>query len=135
MAMVEKNKKKHGEQAAESDARVRLEIPEMRYQEQYVWLIFVSSLDIMLTWQILRSGGEEVNPVARLVIEGWGLGGAVLFKFALMLFVIISCEVIGRQKDRLARNLIYFAIAVSAFPPVWSFILMFMEGLAPVSGN
>ena len=117
-----------------SSNRVRLEIPEMRYQEQYVWLIFVSSLDIMLTWQILRSGGEEVNPVARLVIDAWGLGGAVAFKFALMLFVIISCEVIGREKDRLARRLIYFAIVISAFPPVWSIGLMFMHGLWPGSG-
>ncbi len=44
-------------------------LPEMAFQELYIWLIFVSSLDIMLTWVILRNGGEEVNPVAELVIE------------------------------------------------------------------
>ena len=135
MAMVDDREKSPQDKGALPSNKVRLEIPEMRYQEQYVWLIFVSSLDIMLTWQILRSGGEEVNPVARLVIDGWGLGGAVVFKFALMLFVIISCEVIGRQKDRLARRLIYFAIAISAFPPVWSIGLMLMHGLWPGSGN
>ena len=133
--MAEENDKSSSEQDALSDSKVRLEIPEMRYQEQYVWLIFVSSLDIMLTWQILRSGGEEVNPVARLVIETWGLGGAVAFKFALMLFVIVSCEVIGRKKDRRARALIYFAIAVSSFPPVWSIMLMFMHGLGLGAGG
>lgn len=131
MAMAEENNKPDRKQEALSDSKVRLEIPEMRYQEQYVWLIFVSSLDIMLTWQILRSGGEEVNPVAKIVIDTWGLGGAITFKFALMLFVIISCEVIGRKKDRMARRLIYFAIAVSAFPPVWSIVLMFTYGLWP----
>ena len=111
-----------------SPTKVVFEIPEMRYQEQYVWLIFVSSLDIMLTWQILRSGGEEVNPVAKLVIDMWGLGGAVAFKFALMLFVIVSCEVVGRVRDKTARRLIYFAIAISAFPPIWSILLMFNRG-------
>lgn len=111
-----------------SPTKVVFEIPEMRYQEQYVWLIFVSSLDIMLTWQILRSGGEEVNPVAKLVIDMWGLGGAVAFKFALMLFVIVSCEVVGRVRDKVARRLIYFAIAISAFPPIWSIFLMFNRG-------
>ena len=114
--------------------RVLFEIPEMRYQEQYVWLIFVSSLDIMLTWQILRSGGEEVNPVANAVIETWGLGGAVAFKFALMLFVIIACEVVGRVREKTARRLVYFAIAISAFPPVWSIVLMFHHGILMRSG-
>ena len=107
-----------------------LDIPEMRYQEQYVWLTFLSSLDIMLTWHILRKGGEEVNPVARLVIDTWGLGGAVAFKFSLMLFVIISCEVIGRKKDKTARNLILFAIVVSAFPPIWSVALLMIHGVS-----
>ncbi|MCH2161566.1 MAG: DUF5658 family protein [Phycisphaerales bacterium] len=104
-------------------------MPEMRYQEQYVWLIFLSSLDIMLTWQILRHGGEEVNPVAKVVIDTWGLTGAVLFKFALMLFVIIACEVIGRKRDLLARRLIAFGIVVTGFPPVWSTVLIIMHGL------
>ena len=107
-----------------------LDIPEMRYQEQYVWLIFVSSLDIMLTWHILRKGGEEVNPVARLVIDTWGLGGAVAFKFSLMLFVIISCEIIGRKVDKTGRNLIHFAIFISALPPIWSVVLLMIHGFS-----
>jgi hypothetical protein len=90
-----------------------------------VWLVFVSSLDIMLTWAILRRGGEEVNPVAKLVIEMWGLHGAIGFKFALMLFVIISCEVIGRRSDAAGRRLAIAAVAISAFPVVWSLGLLF----------
>jgi Domain of unknown function (DUF5658) len=98
--------------------------PEMRYQSAYVWLIFVSSLDIMLTWAILRRGGEEVNPVARQVIDLWGLHGAIVFKFALMLFVIVSCEVIGRQRDRAGRRLAYIAVGISAVPVIYSFSLL-----------
>jgi hypothetical protein len=98
---------------------------EMRYQSEYVWLVFVSSLDIMLTWAILRRGGEEVNPVAKIVIEMWGLHGAIAFKFALMLFVIISCEVIGRRRDAAGRKLAIAAVAISAFPVVWSLGLLF----------
>ena len=107
-----------------------LDIPDMRYQEQYVWLTFLSSLDIMLTWHILRKGGEEVNPVARIVIDTWGLGGAVAFKFSLMLFVIISCEIIGRKVDKTGRNLIHFAIFVSALPPIWSVVLLMLHGFS-----
>jgi hypothetical protein len=96
----------------------------MRYQDQYVWLVFVSSLDIMLTWAILGRGGEEVNPVAKLVIDAWGLNGAIAFKFALMLFVIIACEVIGRQRDHVGRRMAWIAVAISASPVVWSLTLL-----------
>jgi len=109
-----------------------LDLPEMRFQEHYVWLIFVGSLDIMLTWVILRNGGEEVNPVARLVIDAWGLNGAIAFKFALMLFVIVSCEVIARVRPLTATVLIWFGVLISAFPPVWSVGLLIQHHAVPV---
>ena len=96
----------------------------MRYQTCYVWFIFVSSLDIMLTWLILSKGGSEVNPVAKLVIDSWGLAGAIGFKFALALFVIVACEVVGRKRDRLGRGLILFGVVVSASPVVYSLFLL-----------
>ena len=101
-----------------------LELPEMRFQEHYVWLIFVGSLDIMLTWVILRNGGEEVNPVAKLVIDAWGLNGAIAFKFALTLFVIVACEAIARVRPITALILIWFGVLISSFPPVWSVFLL-----------
>jgi hypothetical protein len=101
-----------------------ISLPEMRYQTGYVWFIFVSSLDIMLTWLILSKGGSEVNPVAKSVIDNWGLSGAIGFKFALALFVIVTCEIVGRKRDRLGRNLITFAIGISAVPVVWSSFLL-----------
>lgn len=109
-----------------------LDLPEMRFQEHYIWLIFVGSLDIMLTWVILRNGGEEVNPVARLVIDTWGLNGAIAFKFALMLFVIVSCEVIARVRPVTAALLIWFGVLISAFPPIWSVVLLIHHQSFPV---
>ena len=107
------------------------DVPEMRYQNAYIWFIFVSSLDIMLTWVILRKGGVEVNPVAAEVIDSWGLSGAIGFKFALMLFVIISCEIVGRTRDALARKLIILGILISSFPVVWSLTLLLVNWLNP----
>ena len=103
----------------------------MRYQSAYLWFIFVSSLDIILTWVILRKGGVEVNPIAELVIDSWGLPGAIGFKFALMLFVIISCEIVGRTRDALARKLILVGILISSFPVVWSVTLLLVNLLRP----
>lgn len=96
----------------------------MRYPNAYVWLMFVSALDVMLTWRILETGGTEVNPLAAAVIESWGLPGAIAFKFSLMVFVIVVCEVAGRSRDFLGRGLAYLAVAVSSIPVMYSLSLL-----------
>ena len=96
----------------------------MRYQNQYVWFLFFASLDIMLTWAILKREGTEVNPVARLVIEMWDLPGAIAFKFSLMLVVITVSEVIGRRQDRTGRWLANVSVVVSSLPVFYSLALL-----------
>lgn len=110
--------------------RIRFtDIPEMRYQNSYALFVFVSCLDIILTWVILYRGGEEVNPVAKLVIDAWGLPGAIIFKLSLMLFVIIACEIVGRKSDLKGRVLALVAILISSFPVVWSLTLLTLNWL------
>ena len=93
-----------------------------------MWFLLFSSMDIILTWHILRKGGLEVNPLARLVIERWDLAGAIAFKFSLVLFVVVACEIVGRHEDRLGRRLTGVAIAAAAFPVIWSLCLLAMHG-------
>jgi len=107
--------------------------PEMHFQNAYVWVIFVSSLDIMLTWRILDRGGFEVNPLAAAVIDAWGMHGAIAFKFALMMWVIIACEVLARLKRRAGKFLAYSAVVISASPVVWSLLLLALHEISPAS--
>jgi len=106
-----------------------LSLPEMRYQNQYVWFVFFSALDIMLTWAILRRGGREVNPVADQIIDMWGLTGAILFKFSLTMLVVIVCEVVGRQRLSTGTWLATTAMVVSAIPVLYSLVLLMMHTL------
>lgn len=115
---------------AESDsAELPRERPfqrQMLYPNEYAWFLLVASLDILLTWVILSHGGEEVNPIAAVVIDRWGLNGAIVFKFSLVLFVIIVCEIVGRTRSlRRGRRLIIFGIGISALPIIWSFFLLY----------
>ena len=96
----------------------------MRYQDAYVWFVFVSALDITLTWVILQSGGVEVNPIADAVIQTFGLQGMVAFKFALVIFVIIMCEWLGRRSDRQGRKIAEWAVAITSIPVVLSFVML-----------
>ncbi len=105
-----------------------LSVPPMRYQRAYLWLLLLSAIDVMFTWHILRRGGSELNPIAKLVIDHWELPGAIAFKFALVLFVIVSCEIVGRKRDRLGRTLIGTALGIATVPVAWSLVLLSMHG-------
>jgi len=100
----------------------------MRYQNAYVWLVFVSVLDVYLTLLVLCLWkGHEVNPLAALIIAHMGFRWTAVFKLALILLVIIICEVVGRADDRTGRILAAVAIVIGAIPVTYTFALLFRE--------
>ncbi len=106
-----------------------LSVPEMRYQNAYVWLVLVSALDIILTLLVLYVWeGEEANPLTDMIIRDMGFGWAILFKFGMMLFAIIACEVIGRRNDRAGRRLARLAVAINSIPVIFTFALLHFSG-------
>ena len=92
----------------------------MLYQRSYHWFVFVSALDVILTWFILLLGGSEVNLLADAVIASTGLKGILIYKFCLVLLVVVICEVVGRRRPWVGRNLARVAIAIAALPVVLS---------------
>lgn len=100
-------------------ARVRLlSLPDLRYSRAHMLLVFLSGLDIILTWTILAMEGQELNPLAAAVIDHIGLPGMVAFKFCLVAFVMIMSEVIGRKRPKVGRKVGTWAIGLSAIPVV-----------------
>lgn len=96
----------------------------MLYENTYLWLIFVSCLDIMLTWVVLWTGGREANALANAIIHRFGLVGIVLFKLSIVVFVICLCERIGRRSPTAGRKFARAAVAISAFPVLVAFALL-----------
>lgn len=96
----------------------------MLYQQLYVWAVFLSAMDVMLTWLILSRSGDEVNPLARLVIGEWGMAGASAFKFALVMFAIVACELVGRRRHATGRRLAMACVLINALPVTWSLVLL-----------
>ena len=105
---------------ARSESHVPPHPKALRYPNAYVWFVFVSALDLMLTWVILHLGGREVNWIADAVIYTHDLWGLVGFKFAIVALVVILCEEVGRRNDRSGRPLARWAIAIAALPVVVS---------------
>jgi hypothetical protein len=80
------------------------------YPGPYSGFVLVSALDLLLTWRILVRGGRELNWIADRVIEYFGRGGIVAFKFTIVVLVIITCELVGRHSRRLGLFLIMTGI-------------------------
>ena len=102
-----------------------------RYPQLYVWFIFVSALDLMLTWVVLYFGGREVNLLADFILQRWALTGMVIYKFMLVVLVIFICEVVGYYRAKAGRNLARFAVAITLLPVIVAFIHL----LAAVQGR
>ena len=107
-----------------------------RYPNAYVWFVFLASLDILLTYMILHpilfaadptmteSRGAEENSLANWVIETWDVPGMVVFKFLLVIFVVLLCEIIGRQREDTGRRLAEWAVAITVIPIVVGLVQM-----------
>ena len=110
-----------------------LSLPQMRYPNAYTWLVLVSALDLILTSLVVYLwNGYEANPVAAAVIDAMGYVWAVVFKFAIVVFVILICEGIGRRSDRDGRALAGGAVVISGIPVAYTLGLLLLAGPAPV---
>ncbi len=101
-----------------------LAVQPMLFQQMYLWTILLAAMDVVLTWVLLSRNAEEVNPVARLVINEWGMAGGSAFKFALVLFAIVVCDVAGRRRRATGWRLAILCVLLNALPVSWSLALM-----------
>ena len=111
----------------------------VRYPNAYVWFIFLAALDIMLTYLILHpvlfardatmteSRGSEANALANWFIERWDVPGMVIFKFVLVVLVVVLCELIGRRKDETGRRIAEWAVAITSIPVLVALVQMGLD--------
>lgn len=100
------------------------------FPNAYAWFVFVSSMDLMLTFLVLHNGWREANPLAGWVWNRGGLPGLIAFKFAAVVLVIGVCEFVGRDPRRwaTARAVAYGAVALGAIPTLWTLPQLLLHG-------
>ncbi len=87
-------------------------------------LLFLASLDVMLTHTILHLGGVEANPLAARVFDQAGTFGMSLYKFALIGFFVLVVEFIGTREFASGRRLATVGIAISMLPIVVALMIL-----------
>jgi Domain of unknown function (DUF5658) len=88
----------------------------VRYPNHYTWLVFLSALDIWITWIVLHHGGREANALADGILRHFGAMGLVAYKFILVALVVILCELIGKRNERAGAQLASAAIVLTCLP-------------------
>lgn len=103
------------------------------HQDLCVWFVFLSALDVMLTWIVLHWGGSEVNSLANWIIDRWDILGLVAFKFGIVTLVICMIHVIARRSEPAARHLAEWAVALATIPVVLALVQLAYRGWLSVS--
>jgi hypothetical protein len=88
------------------------------YPRVYLCFVFLAALDVIITLAILHLGGHELNALADWVIQRYDVPGVVVYKFGLVVVVVLLCEIIGRRRPRRGQLLARWAVVISAFPVV-----------------
>jgi len=121
------------------------------YPNAYVWFVFLAALDIMCTYMIMHPAlfhhpsretigpanppsalhaeprGRELNPLAAGIIDQYGVPGKVVYKFSLVILVIVICEIVGRVKFASGKRLAEWAVALTAIPVVVAIVQMAVD--------
>jgi hypothetical protein len=105
-------------------AESKFPLPRLLYREFHIWLLILASLDIVLTFAVLRLGGEETNVVARAAFAWGGLAGMVALKSAGVLTVLGICEYVGRERLDLGRRVMGCAIAANTAPVAMAGVIL-----------
>ena len=106
------------EESPDIEVKRSVLVRRLLYPGVYIWYVILASCDISLTWIILSLGGREENALANWIFEHGGLVGAVIFKFATVVIVVVICEFVGRHRNKTGRRVAEWAIALTAIPVV-----------------
>jgi len=98
---------------------------QLPLERETTLFILVSALDVFMTWILLsRRGFVESNPIALYFIEGWGIKGMVYFKFALVAFISVLCQIIAVKKLDVAKRILQFATVLVSCVVLYSLSLL-----------
>lgn len=97
----------------------------IRHEREMLLFVLVSTLDIVMTWALLRRGGfTESNPIAHYILVHWGIKGMVLFKFSMVGVVCFVVQLIARRRTATAQRVLNLATLIVVGVVIYSFTLL-----------
>ncbi|NOX53674.1 MAG: hypothetical protein GXP27_04410 [Planctomycetes bacterium] len=105
---------------------------DLPLERETALFIFVSALDVFMTYVLLRHSAEgrtvhiftESNAVARYFLNHWGIKGLVMFKFAMVAIVTVLAQLIAMRRLDTARRLLNVATLLVCAVVIYSLVLL-----------
>lgn len=88
--------------------------------------MLLNLFDLFLTGWIFKHQGQEANGIAAWVLKVGHLSGFALYKFVMVVFIILICEAISIRRPRTAQILILGASALYVAVILWECYLIWL---------
>jgi hypothetical protein len=92
--------------------------------QEYLAFMLLNLFDLFLTGWIFRNNGSEANGLAVFILDHFHLIGFVIYKFFLVVIVVLACEGISVQSIRKSRIVITAGCLVYLFIVFWECFLI-----------
>ncbi len=94
-----------------------------------VLFVLLSCADLFMTYRLLWQGHfYESNPIAQFFFARWNIAGLTLFKFGLVIFIILLAEIIERHRPRIGQAILFLGCAAAAAVTFHGFRLQLEHG-------
>lgn len=94
--------------------------------QEYLAFLLLNLFDLFLTGWIFKHQGQEANGIAAWVLKWGHLQGFALYKFLMVVVVILICEAIGTYRPNIAKILILSASALYVAVVFWECYLIYL---------
>jgi hypothetical protein len=95
--------------------------------QEYLGFLLLNLFDLFLSGYIFNHGGLEANAAASWIFTHFGARGFALYKFGLVLVLVLACEGISLKNVRTARVIVTFGCLVYLLLVFWEVFLIITE--------
>ena len=99
--------------------------------QEYLAFTLLNLFDLFLTGYIFKHGGLEANGLAEMIYTRYHPIGFAIYKFLLVLVLVLACEGISLRSLRKARLVVTFGCLVYVFVVLWEAFLIFTHVTGP----
>ena len=97
---------------------------QLPLQTETTTFIFVSVLDIFMTYILMHFGAIEANPIANFFFSRWNIRGLIGFKLIIVSVVCLIAQAIVATRPRTARGLLVAGTLITGAVVVYSIRLL-----------
>ena len=95
--------------------------------QEYLGFLLLNMFDLFLTGYIFHHGGMEANGLAGWIYGRFGQPGFAVYKFGLVMIVVVACEGISLKNIRTSRIIVTAGCLVYLLIVFWEVFLIITQ--------